>query len=156
MRAIYGDDWSGTEVEINRRCGCETPKEYSSLRIRARISLATKDIITYDIAMAIETFPLPLPPTADPSKFKDFGREVKGVHPGRLTDEEFKEIQQLLYKVCVIPQYPCHSLAYRSSVQHDALLFRNVHLSPEEQYKLTKVRQGGIDDMYCRHDSLFL
>ena len=49
--------------------------------------------------MAIETVPLPLPPTADPSKFKDFGREVRGVHPGRLTDEEFKEIEQLLYKV---------------------------------------------------------
>ena len=53
--------------------------------------------------MAIETFPLPLPPTADPSKFKDFGREVRGVHPGRLTDEEFKDIEQLLYRVCVIP-----------------------------------------------------
>jgi len=53
--------------------------------------------------MAIETLPLPLPPTADPSKFKDFGREVRGVHPGRLTDEEFKEIEQLLYKVCIAP-----------------------------------------------------
>lgn len=51
--------------------------------------------------MAIEILPLPLPPSADPSKFKDFGREVKGIHPGRLTDEEFKEVEQLLYKVCI-------------------------------------------------------
>ena len=94
--------------------------------------------------MAIETFPLPLPPTADPSKFKDFGREIKGVHPGRLTDEEFKEIKQLLYKVCVIPNSSSFP-AYQSSVQHDALLFRNVDLSPEEQYKLTRVRQVETD-----------
>jgi hypothetical protein len=70
-------------------------------------------IITCEITMAIETLPLPLPPTADSSKFKDFGREVRGVHPGRLTDEEFKEIEQLLYKVCVIPpvsqSLPCLS-----------------------------------------------
>ena len=58
--------------------------------------------------MAIEVHPLPLPSSADPSKFKDFGREVRGVHPGRLTDEEFKEIEQLLYKVCVtFPGLPC-------------------------------------------------
>jgi hypothetical protein len=51
--------------------------------------------------MAIETFPIPLPPAADASKFKDFGREVRGVHPGRLTDKEFKEIERLLYEVCL-------------------------------------------------------
>lgn len=62
-----------------------------------------KDISFPETTMAIETVPLPLPPTADPSKFKDFGREVRGVHPGRLTDEEFKEIEQLLYKVRVVP-----------------------------------------------------
>src|ERR1700753_3005703 len=50
--------------------------------------------------MVIEVVPLPLPPSADPSKFRDFGREVRGVHPGKLTDDEFKEIEQLLYKVC--------------------------------------------------------
>ena len=61
----------------------------------------TEDITTHETTMTIETFPLPLPPTADPSEFKDFGREVKGVHPGRLTDEEFEEIEQLLYKVCI-------------------------------------------------------
>lgn len=49
--------------------------------------------------MAIDVAPLPLPPSADPSKFVDFGREVKGVDPGQLTDEQFKEIQELLYKV---------------------------------------------------------
>lgn len=49
--------------------------------------------------MAIEVAPLPLPASADPTKFTDFGREVKGINPGTLTPEQFKEIEQLLYKV---------------------------------------------------------
>lgn len=49
--------------------------------------------------MAIEVVPLPLPPSADASKFKDFGREVKGLDVGNLTPEQFKEIEELLYKV---------------------------------------------------------
>ncbi|KAI0028707.1 Clavaminate synthase-like protein [Vararia minispora EC-137] len=69
--------------------------------------------------MAIELAPLPLPPSADASKFVDFGREVKGVNPGTLSSEQLEEIRQLLYK-------------------HDALLFRNADLSPEQQYALTK------------------
>ncbi|KAL6307736.1 hypothetical protein BKA93DRAFT_727151 [Sparassis latifolia] len=69
--------------------------------------------------MAIEVASLPLPSSADPSKFADFGREVKGVHPGTLTPEQFIEIEQLLYT-------------------HSALLFRNVDLTPEQQYTLTK------------------
>lgn len=70
--------------------------------------------------MAIELTPLPLPPSADPTKFVDFGREVKGVQPGKLSPEEFAQIQDALYK-------------------HSALLFRDVSLTPEEQYALTKV-----------------
>ena len=50
--------------------------------------------------MAIELTPLPLPASADESKFADFGREVKGVDPGALTPEQFREIQEALYKVC--------------------------------------------------------
>ncbi|GAB1524143.1 hypothetical protein RhiTH_007296 [Rhizoctonia solani] len=69
--------------------------------------------------MAIEVLPLPLPPSADASKFKEFGREVKGVDVGNLTPEQFKEIEELLYK-------------------YNALLFRNTSLSPEQQYRLTK------------------
>ena len=49
--------------------------------------------------MAIETAPLPLPPSADPAWFLEFGREVKGVHPGNLAAEEFEQIRELLYKV---------------------------------------------------------
>jgi hypothetical protein len=49
--------------------------------------------------MAIELTPLPLPPTADASKFVDFGKEVKGVDPGNLSPEQLEEIKQLLYKV---------------------------------------------------------
>ncbi|PBK59316.1 Clavaminate synthase-like protein [Armillaria solidipes] len=69
--------------------------------------------------MAIEFVPLPLPATADPSKFTTFGRQVKGVDPGNFTPEQFQEIRDALYK-------------------HDALLFRGVDLSPEQQYALTK------------------
>ncbi|KAF8844158.1 Clavaminate synthase-like protein [Paxillus ammoniavirescens] len=69
--------------------------------------------------MAIELTPLPLPASADPSKFVDFGREVKGVNPGDLTPDQFAEIYDALYK-------------------HSALLFRNVTLTPEQQYALTK------------------
>ncbi|KAF8492806.1 Clavaminate synthase-like protein [Russula emetica] len=69
--------------------------------------------------MSIETVPLTLPPSADPSKFSNFGRQVIGVDPGNLSPSDFAEIQQLLYK-------------------YDALLFRNVNLSPEQQYALTK------------------
>lgn len=69
--------------------------------------------------MTIELAPLPLPASADPSKFTDFGREVKGVDPGNLTPEQFSEVYEALYK-------------------HSALLFRNVTLTPEQQYALTK------------------
>lgn len=64
--------------------------------------------------MAIEVLPLPLPPSADPSKFTDFGREVRGIHPGRLTDEEFEKIQQLLYKVCIIASLISFVLSHSS------------------------------------------
>lgn len=49
--------------------------------------------------MAIELVPLPLPASADPSKFADFGREVKGVNPGALSPEEFEQVKDALYKV---------------------------------------------------------
>lgn len=52
--------------------------------------------------MAIEVVSLPLPPSADASKFADFGREIKGVDPGSLTPEQFKEIELLLYKVLLV------------------------------------------------------
>jgi xanthine dioxygenase len=49
--------------------------------------------------MTIETQPLTLPPSADPSKFSKFGRQVIGVDPGNLSPAEFSEIEQLLYEV---------------------------------------------------------
>lgn len=49
--------------------------------------------------MAIELSPLPLPASADASKFADFGREVRGVNPGALSPEEFEQVQEALYKV---------------------------------------------------------
>ena len=52
--------------------------------------------------MTIETVPLTLPPSADPSKFLNFGKEVIGVNPGDLSSSDFAEIRQLLYKVSLI------------------------------------------------------
>lgn len=50
--------------------------------------------------MAIEILPIPAPPSIDKTRFsKDFGREIRGVKPGELTDEQFKEISDLLYTV---------------------------------------------------------
>ncbi|KAJ6460582.1 Clavaminate synthase-like protein [Mycena sanguinolenta] len=69
--------------------------------------------------MAIELKPLPLPPSADVSKFTHFGREVFGVDPGNLTSARFREIRQALYK-------------------YDVLVFRNAALTPKQQYALTK------------------
>ncbi|KAL4067233.1 hypothetical protein V8B97DRAFT_937829 [Scleroderma yunnanense] len=76
--------------------------------------------------MAIELTPLSLPTSADPSKFVDFGREVKGVDPGNLTPEQFAEVHDALYK-------------------HSALLFRNVTLTPEQQYALTKAFDPDVE-----------
>ena len=59
--------------------------------------------------MTIETVPLPLPATANPTKFADFSREVRGVNPGVLSRQQFREIEELLYKVQVsvpIRYYP--------------------------------------------------
>ena len=70
--------------------------------------------------MTIETVPLTLPPSADPSKFTQFGREVIGVDPGNLSPAEFAEIEQLLYAVndqksLLAQQSPDHIPARRSS-----------------------------------------
>jgi xanthine dioxygenase len=87
--------------------------------------------------MTIQVNPLNLPPSADPSKFSHFGREVIGVNPGNLSPAEFSEIEQLLYKVL------SNSGIFLGLIfmQYDALLFRNASLSPEQQYAFTKVIQ---------------
>ncbi|KAJ4482571.1 Clavaminate synthase-like protein [Lentinula aciculospora] len=69
--------------------------------------------------MAITLTPLPIPSTADPSNFAVFGQEVLGVNPGKCSADELKEIKDALYR-------------------HEILLFRNVSLTPEQQYALTK------------------
>ncbi|KAF8333240.1 uncharacterized protein EI90DRAFT_3053541 [Cantharellus anzutake] len=56
--------------------------------------------------MAIELVPLPLPASANPAYFSEFGREVRGVDPGNIDTETFKEIEELLYKVTSIAG-PC-------------------------------------------------
>ncbi|KZS93511.1 Clavaminate synthase-like protein [Sistotremastrum niveocremeum HHB9708] len=70
--------------------------------------------------MSLQVLPLPLPPSADPAKFAEFGREIKGFKPSEdFNDPQYKEIEQLLYK-------------------HGALLFRDTVVTPEAQYALTK------------------
>jgi xanthine dioxygenase len=90
--------------------------------------------------MTIETEPLPLPPSADPSRFSTFGRQVIGLDPGNLTPSDFAEIQDLLYRV-IYTFSPRHHGMFSDLIlfQHDALLFRDANLSPEQQYALTKV-----------------
>ena len=53
--------------------------------------------------MTIKIEPFPLPPTANSEKLSEFGRVVTGVDPAKLSESEFKEIESLLYKVCVPP-----------------------------------------------------
>jgi hypothetical protein len=67
--------------------------------------------------MAIELLPLPVPASANVEKLADFGREVKGVNPADFTPEEFKEIEQALYKVCLFcsVHFVNHGESYPSS-----------------------------------------
>ena len=51
--------------------------------------------------MAIQVLPIPLPPSADATALAEFGREVVGVDPTNLSDTQFREIEQLLYKACL-------------------------------------------------------
>ena len=56
--------------------------------------------------MAIEF--LPLPATADASRFFHFGRVVEGIDPGSLTEPKvFAEIREALYKVSFLLQLGC-------------------------------------------------
>lgn len=49
--------------------------------------------------MPVELLSIPLPDTADPTKFQEFGREVRGIDPANLSPEEFSAIRLALYKV---------------------------------------------------------
>lgn len=48
--------------------------------------------------MTINLVPLTFPASVDKKKFVEFGREVKGVHPGNLSADEFKALEEALYK----------------------------------------------------------
>ncbi|WVQ74627.1 hypothetical protein IAR50_004228 [Cryptococcus sp. DSM 104548] len=62
--------------------------------------------------------PVPLPPTANPDMFHEFGRQVEGFDPETVTDEQMDEIVDQLYK-------------------HSILLFKNLTLTPAQQYAMT-------------------
>ncbi|KAF9055782.1 hypothetical protein BJ165DRAFT_1428627 [Panaeolus papilionaceus] len=63
--------------------------------------------------------PIPLPNSADPTHFSDFGREVLDVNFRGSSEEDFEIIKDALYK-------------------YDILLFRNAKLTPDELYALVK------------------
>lgn len=75
----------------------DQPTHINGGKVKAQPSLPVTST-----TMAIRTVPLALPPSADPSKLVDFGREVIGVDPGNLSSSEFAEIRQLLYKVPIL------------------------------------------------------
>ncbi|KAK8849388.1 hypothetical protein IAR55_004720 [Kwoniella newhampshirensis] len=62
--------------------------------------------------------PIPLPPSADPVHFKDFGRKVEGFDPAKIDDSQMEEIIEMLYK-------------------HSILLFKNLKLTPKQQFEMT-------------------
>jgi hypothetical protein len=50
--------------------------------------------------MTFDVVPLPLPVSVDTAQFREFGREVIGANLTRLSQQEFRDIENLLYKVC--------------------------------------------------------
>ncbi|KAK4687520.1 xanthine dioxygenase, partial [Tremellales sp. Uapishka_1] len=62
--------------------------------------------------------PIPLPPSADPKYFNDFGRKVDGFDPASMNEAQLEEIIDKLY-------------------EHGILLFKNVTLTPKQQYEMT-------------------
>jgi hypothetical protein len=88
--------------------------------------------------MSIQIKSLPLPPSANSQFFAEFGKEIKGVNPADLTPEQFKEIEQLLYKVFFILCLDGVVFSSLLRCQHSLLLFRNAIVSPEQQYAITK------------------
>lgn len=53
--------------------------------------------------MAVELWPIEFPSSVDAPKFVDFGREVRGVNPGKLSGDDFQSIVDALNKVCMSP-----------------------------------------------------
>jgi hypothetical protein len=110
--------------------------------------------------MTLEVAPFPLPPSADAEMLKGFGRYVRSAcelvvlsnmpHLPLNQRGERRSSRQTYART--IPGDPrslvsglCFHLRHRlmafslTDDQHGALLFRNVVVTPEEQYALTKV-----------------
>ena len=64
--------------------------------------------------MNIELVPLPIPATASP--LVKFGREVKGVHPGNLGPEQFRLVEEALYKVGIMESFYAIEKAQKTSM----------------------------------------
>ncbi len=104
-------------------------------------------LLTFGQQMAIELVPIPLPASADASRLANFGREVKGIDPAAITpgSELLKEIESALYTVGLeikrfsLAEFLCSLIFELHELQHGVLLFRDIKLTPAQQYAITKV-----------------
>lgn len=55
--------------------------------------------------MTIELFPFPLPASVDSSAFANFGRVVKGIDPSNLSEDQFQQLEEALYKVVLASKW---------------------------------------------------
>ena len=69
------------------------------LHTAQKSDLFVKGLATVSSRTILETVPLPLPLSADAYRLATFGREIKGVKPGELTQGQLQEVEELLYKV---------------------------------------------------------
>ena len=53
-------------------------------------------------APALKYSSLNLPPSANPAYFNDFGKQVEGFDMGTATEEQLKEVMDMLYKVSAL------------------------------------------------------
>ena len=90
------------EVAFNFSASCKPPLNSSSLKSMP----------------GFKTTPLPSTPTFSASAVPDFGAVVSGFDPANASPEEYKEIEELLYKHCI-------------------LVFEGLEMTPETQYQLT-------------------
>jgi hypothetical protein len=81
--------------------------------------------------------PVPLPASAAPEYFKSFGRVVEGFDPASYTSEQMKEIVDKLYEVCVVNE----SSSPPADNQHGVLVFKNMTVTPKQQFEITSVRK---------------
>ncbi|EED82568.1 predicted protein [Postia placenta Mad-698-R] len=122
LRQAEGNQEVTMEQPVQRLCGSSL--YFASSLSFVPVGLGTSDLFIHMtrewMPYGIEVVPILRPPLTHVANFADFGREIRGVHPGAISPERLQGIERLLYK-------------------HSLLLFRNVDVTPEQQYALAKV-----------------